>query len=137
MECTANLPYLEPHSERRMSFAIAEELSLEDFWIRTVTTDGDSKIYLGLQDFYDQLSAAWTICHQLDPYHLGSRQEKKARGAQFSPGFLPAHIRRKDDRQRAVTALSKDIRARSNRIIEELTRLGEGDLKKMLPSYLL
>ena len=40
VECTANLPYLEPHSER-MSFAIAEELSLEDFWIRTVTTDGD------------------------------------------------------------------------------------------------
>ena len=79
MECTANLPYLEPHSERRMSLAIAEELSLEDFWIRTVTTDGDSKIYVGFQDFYDELSAAWTICHQLDPYHLVSRQEKKAR----------------------------------------------------------
>ena len=70
---------------------------------------------------------------QLDPCHLGSRQEKKARSAQFSTEFLPPNIRSKDDKQRAITALSKDIRARSNLIIEELTRLGDGDLTKMLP----
>ena len=43
MDCTANIPYLQPHSERRMGYKKAEDLSLEDFWIRTVTTDGDSK----------------------------------------------------------------------------------------------
>lgn len=132
--CTANLPYLEPHSERRMAYSIAQDLSVEDFWIRTVTTDGDSKLYLGLQDFYNKLGAAWTVNHQLDPYHLGSRQEKKARSAQFSTEFLPPHIKTKDDRQRAIAALSKDIRARSSLIIEELTRLGHGDLTKMLPN---
>ena len=131
--CTANIPYLKPHSERKMADDIAEDLSLENFWIQTVTTDGDSKLYLGLQDFYHKLSEAWSVSHQLDPYHLGSRQEKKARGARFSPGFLPPHIRTKDDRQRAITAVSKDVRARCSLIIEELTRLGDGDLKKMLP----
>ena len=122
--CTANIPYLKPHSERKMADDIAEDLSLENFWIQTVTTDGDSKLYLGLQDFYHKLSEAWSVSHQLDPYHLGSRQEKKARGAQFSPGFLPPHIRTKDNRQRAITAVSKDVRARCSLIIEELTRLG-------------
>ena len=131
--CTSTVPYLQPHSERRMAYDIAEDLSLENFWIRTVTTGGDTKLYLGLQDFYHKLSAAWSVSHQLDPHHLGSRQEKKARGAQFSPEFLPSHIRTKDDRQRAITALSKDIRARCSHIIEELTRLGSGDLQKMLP----
>ena len=43
VDCTANIPYLQPHSERRMGYKIAEDFSLEDFWIRTVTTDGDSK----------------------------------------------------------------------------------------------
>ena len=97
---TANIPYLVPNSERRMAHEIANELSVENFWIRTVTTDGDSKLYLGLQDFYQKLNDAWSVSHQQDPYHLGSRQEKKARGAQFSPGFLPSHTRTKDDRQR-------------------------------------
>ena len=49
--CTANLPYLEPHSERRMAYSIAQDLSVEDFWIQTVTTDGDTKLYHGLNDF--------------------------------------------------------------------------------------
>ena len=131
--CTANIPYLKPHSERKMTYDIAEDLSLENFWIQTVTTDGDSKLYLGLQDFYHKLSEAWSVSHQLDPYHLGSRREKAARGAKFSPGFLPPHIRTKDARQRAITAVSKDVRARCSLIIEELTRLWDGDLKKMLP----
>ena len=132
-DCTANIPYLVPHSERRMAHEIANELSVENFWIQTVTTDGDSKLYLGLQDFYQKLNDAWTVSHQQDPYHLGSRQEKKARGVQFSPGFLPSHIRTKDDRQRAIAAVSKDVRARSSLIIEELTKRGDGDLMKMLP----
>lgn len=133
VDCTANIPYLQPHSERRMAYKIAEDLSLEDFWIRTVTTDGDSKIYLGLQDFYEKLRQAWHVSHQQDPYHLGSRQEKKARTAQFSAEFLPDHLQSKEARQRALAAVSKDIRARSSAIIEELTRLGNGDVVKMLP----
>ena len=68
-----------------------------------------------------------------DPYHLGSRQEKKARTAQFSAEFLPDHLQSKEARQRALAAVSKDIRARSSAIIEELTRLGNGDVVKMLP----
>lgn len=133
VDCTANIPYLQPHSERKMAYKIAEDLSLEDFWIRTVTTDGDSKIYLGLQDFYEKLSQAWHISHQQDPYHLGSRQEKKARTSQFSAEFLPEHLQTKEVRQRALAAVSKDIRARSSAIIDELTRVGHGDLVKMLP----
>ena len=123
VDCTANIPYLQPHSERKMAYNIAEALSLEDFWIRTVTTDGDSKIYLGLTDFYEKLGQVWHVSHQQDPYHLGSRQEKKARTGQFSAEFLPDHLKSKDARQRALAAFSKDIRARSSAIIEELARL--------------
>ena len=81
-------------------------------------TDGDKKLYLGSQDFYHKLSAAWSVSHELDPHHLGG-QDKKAMGAEFSPGFLPSRIRTKDDRQRAITALSKDIWAQCSHIIEE------------------
>ena len=62
-----------------MAHEIANELSIENFWIRTVTSDGDSKLNLGLQDFYPKLNDAWSVSHQQDPSHLGSRQEKKAR----------------------------------------------------------
>lgn len=66
-DCTANIPYLVPHSERRMAYEIANDLSMNNFWIRTVTTDGESKLYLGLQDFYKKLCDAWSVSHQLDP----------------------------------------------------------------------
>ena len=34
---------------------------------------------------------------------------------------------------KGIAAVSKDVRARSSLIIEELTKRGDGDLKKMLP----
>lgn len=132
-DCTANIPYLQSHSERKMTYKIAEDLSLQNFWIRTVTTDGDSKSYLGLKDFYKKLDEAWQVSRQADPFHLAALQEKKARTAQFSKNMLPDKIKTKDGRQRAITAFSKDIRARCSKIIEELARLGDGDLIEMLP----
>ena len=42
--CTSTVPYLQPHSERRMAYDIAEDLSLENIWIQTVTTDGDKAV---------------------------------------------------------------------------------------------
>ena len=52
--------YLAPHSERKMTYNIAEDLSLEDFWIRTITTDGGTKSWLGMEDFYQTLKTCLT-----------------------------------------------------------------------------
>ena len=40
-------------------------------------TDGDTKLYLGSQDFYHKLSAAWSVSHVLDPHHLGGQDKKR------------------------------------------------------------
>ena len=66
--CTSNVPYLAPHSERKMAYSIAEDLSLEDFWVRTVTTDRDTKSWLGMEDFYQTLKATgmWNV----KPIHI-------------------------------------------------------------------
>jgi hypothetical protein len=57
-DCTATMPYMQPHSERQMAFDIAEQLSKEDILVRTLTTDGDAKAHLGMTDFYNKLESA-------------------------------------------------------------------------------
>lgn len=80
---------MKPHSERRMAHDIAENLSLEDIFVRTLTTDGDTKAYLGMQDFYDKLGCSWKVSRQVDPNHLGSDQIRRTRNANFSTDMFP------------------------------------------------
>ena len=70
-----------------MAYRIAEDLSLEDFWVRTVTTDGDTKSWLGMEDFYQTLKTTWHVERQADPYHLAVQQLNKVRSSQFSLGM--------------------------------------------------
>ena len=70
--CTSNLPYMEPPSERKMAHAIAEELS-KDILVRTLTTDGDAKTYLGMKDFYEKLDCTWDVFRKADLQHLINR----------------------------------------------------------------
>jgi len=75
--CTANLPYMKPHSERKMAHVIAEELSKEDILLRTLTTDRDTQAYLGMTEFYEQhLDKVWTVTRKADPQHLSINQLK-------------------------------------------------------------
>ena len=130
--CTSNVPYLAPHSERKMAYRIAEELSLEDFWVRTVTTDGDTKSWLGMEDFYQTLKTTWHVERQADPYHLAVRQLNKAKSSQFSLGMFPVSSRSRDARKRAVTAFSKDIKARSSSIIQQMSEQSQGEITKFI-----
>ena len=113
-----------------MAYNIAEDLSLEGFYVRTLTTDGDTRSYLGMQDFYDKLSTSWELTRQADPYHLAATQERKTRNADFSKGMFPFPT--KKERQTAQAALARDIKQRCNAVAEEMARRGKGDITKMI-----
>jgi hypothetical protein len=119
-DCTATMQYMQPHSERKMAYDIAEQLSKEDILVRTLTTDGDTKAHLGMTDFYDKLGNAWKVARQADPYHLGSRQVRKARASNWSPTMFEGKTLSGSARQQAIRAFAKDIKARCSAIIEKL-----------------
>ena len=129
--CTANLPYMKPHSERQMAHDIAEQLSREDILVRTLTTDGDAQAALGMQDFYEKLDSTWNVVRRADPTHLGSSQIKKARAANWSKNMFPKR-RTQKSRQEAVAALAKDIRSRCTGVIEKLREMGNGNITSQI-----
>ena len=90
-----------------MAYNIAEDLSLEGFYVRTLTTDRDTRSYLGMQDFYDKFCASWELTRQADPYHLAATQERKTRSDYFSKGMFPFPT--KKEIQTAQAALARDI----------------------------
>ncbi len=128
--CSADLEYFTPHSERKMAYNVAEDLYKDGFLVRTLTTDGDTKSQLGMQDFYRTLDDVWNVTRQADPNHLSVCQERKVRNVNFSEKMFPFNTKR--DRQTAQGKLGNDIRMRCNAIIEEMARRGQGDITKML-----
>ena len=113
-----------------MAYNIAEDLSLKGFYVRTLTTDGDFRSYLGMQDFYDKLSTSWELTRQADPYHLAATQERKIRNADFRKGIFLFPT--KKERQTAQAALARDIKQRCNAVVDEMTGRGKGDITKMI-----
>jgi len=129
--CTRTMCFFEPHSERSMAHEVAEELYQENLLIRSLTTDGDTRAHLGLQDFYKKAGIEWKVKRQADPHHLGSIQQKRARSAQFSVHMFADH-RTKKAKSQAADALAKDIRSRSSAVIEKLRELGKGDITSQI-----
>lgn len=128
--CTANTKYMQPHSERRMAHDMASQLHADDMLVRTVTTDGDTKSFLGMQDFYGTLDEAWEVTRQADQNHLGSTQERRARRANWSQNMFPNKTG--TARQEAIRAFAKDIKSRCTMIVKKLRALGDGDITKKL-----
>ena len=64
----------------------------------------------------------WHVERQADPYHLALRQLNKAKSSHFSLGMFLVSSRSRDARKRAVTAFSKDAKARSSSIRAEPRR---------------
>ena len=116
--CTANLEYVAPYSERNMAYRIAADLSLEDYWALSITTDGDTKIWLGVQDFYQSLKKSWTVDRQADPNDLAVRHISKYRKANFSMEMFPDLSCLGKARSRAMNAFNKDVRSHCNPIID-------------------
>ena len=136
--CTATMPYMQPHSERQMGFSIAKQLCTDDIMVRTITTDGDASAHLGIQDFYDQLGNAWNVARQADPHHLGSTLMKKVRAAKWSKEMFPGCTTILT-RQKAATALGRDVKARCSAIIEKLRKRSKNNIEsqlKCLPAIL-
>ena len=128
--CTANTDYMTPHSERRMAHDLASDLNKDKLVVRTLTTDGDTKSFLGVQDFYDKLDIAWNVTRQADPNHLGSTQIRRARQAKWSAGMFCTSGTRA--RQQAVAAFARDLKSRCSQVIDHLRALGDGDLKNSI-----
>ena len=76
----------------------------------------------------------WHVERQADPYmyHLAVRQLNKAESSQFSLGMFPISSHSRYARKRAVTAFSKDIKARSSSIIQEMSVQSQGDSTKFI-----
>ena len=130
--CTANYSYMEPHSERKMASSIAEQLSHEDIMVRTLTTDGDAKAYLGMSDFYAKLDSAWNVRRQADPHHLGARAYRKARSANWSKTMFGQNLKA-DSRRQATASFASDVKSRCSVIIEPLrAKSPNGDITESL-----
>jgi hypothetical protein len=114
-----------------MAYDVASKIAEDNIVVRTLTTDGDTKSFLGMQDFYDDLGAAWNITRQADPNHLGSSQIRRVRKASWSEGMFPGKTNRQD-RQAATAAFSKDVKSRCSKVIERLRLDGGGDITRTL-----
>ena len=124
--CTGNLEYVAPHSERNTAYRIAADLSLEDYWVLSVTTDGDTKSWLGVPDFYQSLKKSWTVDRQADPNYLAIRNISKCRKANFSMEMFRYLSCLRDAKRRGLNAFSKDVRSRCSLIIDELFQKRQG-----------
>jgi len=58
-----------------MAEDIARQFHEDDKTVPTVTTDNDTRVFLGFQNFYDKLGIAWDVRRQADPKPLCSTQD--------------------------------------------------------------
>ena len=132
MDCTANIPYVAPHSEYELARCIAEELASDDILVEYVTTGGDSSIARGIheQDTYKTLFPEWTVIRQADPNYLGVSQVRKCNKANFSPHMFPGCTTRAEKKE-ALKLLSLDEESGGNILIikSRLPKVMEATMK--------
>ena len=138
VDCTANIPYVAPHSEYELAKCIAEELAKDDILVEHVTTDGDSSAARGIQDTYKTLFPEWTVIRQADPIHLGRSQFRKCNSANFSPQMFPGCNTRAAKKE-AQKSLSLDVKHRCSLVYQKLYEESGGNIvtiKSRLPKVL-
>ncbi|MEW8547021.1 MAG: hypothetical protein AB2693_26195, partial [Candidatus Thiodiazotropha sp.] len=138
VDCTANIPYVAPHSEYELAKCIAEELAKDEILVEYVTTDGDSSAAKGIQDTYSTLFPEWTVIRQTDPNHLAVSQFRKCNRANFSPQMFPGCNTRAAKRD-AQISLSQDVKHRCSLIYQKLYEESGGNIvtiKSRLPKVL-
>ncbi|MEW8107356.1 MAG: hypothetical protein AB2801_20305 [Candidatus Thiodiazotropha endolucinida] len=138
VDCTANIPYVAPHSEYELARCIAEELASDDILVEYVTTDGDSSAARGIQDTYKTLFPEWTVIRQADPNHLGVSQVRKCNKANFSPQMFPGCTTRAE-KKAAQKFLSLDVKHRCSLVYQKLYEESGGNIltiKSRLPKVM-
>ena len=86
--CTANISRFEPLSERAAGKEIGQKIGDLGITITHVTSDGDGKCHLGVQDV-----TPTPVKRRADTTHLAQTQKRKAKNTEWSEGLF-AGVRR-------------------------------------------
>ncbi|CAC5388304.1 unnamed protein product [Mytilus coruscus] len=136
-ECTANLYRAAALSEYELGKEMGNQLGLQKFLVRYVTTDGDGRSARGIEDAIKALEPMWEVERLADPVHLGQSQFRASNRAQYSAGMF--HGKTKEENRQLKTVFSKDIKCRCSMIINKLMEKYDKniyDMSKDLPKVL-
>lgn len=120
--CTANISRFEPLSERAAGEAIGKKIGDLGITITHVTTDGDGKCHLGVQDV-----TPTPVKRQADTTHLAQTQKRKAKNTEWSGGLFPG-VTTKVKKNLCTNALATDLKNRSIAVLKLLHEKHGGDL---------
>lgn len=136
-ECTSNLYRAAALSEYELGKEMGNQLGLQKFLVRYVTTDGDGRSARGIEDAIKALEPMWEVERLADPVHLGQSQFRASNRAQYSAGMF--HGKTKEENRQLKTVFSKDIKCRCSMIINKLMEKYDKnihDMSKDLPKVL-
>ena len=135
--CTANLNRFETMTERAGGEAIGEELANMGITVTHLTTDGDGKMYAGLQD-----KTPTAVKRLKDPVHLSRTQVHKGQKQEWSAGLFPG-VRLRKEKTLRTRALANDMKNRSYAVLHQLHAKHKGNLdsikaeaKKVIPAII-
>ena len=120
--CTANLNRFETMTERAGGEAIGEELVNMGITVTHLTTDGDGKMYAGLQD-----KTPTAVERLKDPIHLSRTQVNNGQKKDWSLNFFPG-VRLRKEKTVRTRALAADMKNRSYGILHQLHAKHQGNV---------
>ena len=88
-DCTANTYRQAPLSEYELSKAIGAQISVEDAYVRYITTDGDSQSAVGVAEAMRLFDPKLKVERKADPVNLSQAQFRQCYNAQFSSDNCP------------------------------------------------
>ena len=125
--CTATLNRYEGLTERNAGQHIGRSVGEQGIRITHVTTDGDAKLFKGVEEV---TQTAVKRCS--DTVHLGQTQTKKAKGIEWSEHlFSGCSSKTRAKKKEYTNALAMDIRNRSFAILKSLHQKYEGQLPEI------
>ena len=135
--CTANLNRFETMTERAAGEAIGEQFVNMGIKLTHLTTDGDGKMYAGLQD-----KTPHAVKRLKDPIHLSETQKNKGSKAEWSADMFP-QTRTRKVKTLKTRALASDLKNRSYAVLTQLHKKHNGNIetikieaKKVIPAII-
>ena len=120
--CTATINRFDSLTERAAGQQIARDLAKSGIIITQVTTDGDGKFHLGVQDVTP------TVVERLaDTTHLAQTLLRKAKSTDWSDRMFSG-VKTKTAKGLCATNLAHDIKNRSVAVLKELHKKHRGDI---------
>ena len=123
--CTANVNRFDSLTERAAGQSIARNLAKSNITISHVTTDGDGKFHLGVQDVTDT-----PVKRLADTTHLAQTQLNRAKSSEWSDKLFPG-VKKKGLRTLCAKNLANDIKNRSVAVLKLLHKKHRGNIKEI------